>query len=170
MALLRHPPASRRSGKACASLATSREKTLPSSTDMRRESRSAPELAAELVRLKVDIIVAAGPTRRPVLPRMRPRRFPSSWRTMVILLGTDSSQALRGPAGISPGLQPLHRELSGKRLELLEGDVPKLSVSRSLRSGQCRAMRKVLKRLQLAAAALKLTASIWWRIRGPRQI
>ena len=36
-----------------------------------------PELAAELVRLKVDIIVVAGgdvPIRR---PRMQPRRFPS---------------------------------------------------------------------------------------------
>ena len=36
-----------------------------------------PELAAELVRFKVDIIVVAGgvvPIRR---PRMRPRRFPS---------------------------------------------------------------------------------------------
>src|SRR5438552_17689743 len=33
-----------------------------------------PGLATELVRLKVDIIVAAGGPRR---PRMRPRRFPS---------------------------------------------------------------------------------------------
>ena len=36
-----------------------------------------PELAAELVRLKVDIIVVAGGTRRSGRPRMRPRRFPS---------------------------------------------------------------------------------------------
>ena len=36
-----------------------------------------PELAAELVRLKVDIIVAAGGTGRSGRPRMRPRRFPS---------------------------------------------------------------------------------------------
>ena len=35
-----------------------------------------PELAAELVRLKVDIIVVAGETRAR-RPRMRPRRFPS---------------------------------------------------------------------------------------------
>ncbi len=35
-----------------------------------------PELAAELVRLKVDIIVVAGGDRPdPVRPRMRPRRF-----------------------------------------------------------------------------------------------
>ena len=36
-----------------------------------------PELAAELVRLKVDIIVVAGGDRRSGRPRMRPRRFPS---------------------------------------------------------------------------------------------
>ena len=36
-----------------------------------------PELAAELVRLKVDIIVVAGGTVGSGRPRMRPRRFPS---------------------------------------------------------------------------------------------
>ena len=35
-----------------------------------------PELAAELVRLKVDIIVAAGGGGCPEQPRMRPRLFP----------------------------------------------------------------------------------------------
>ena len=38
-----------------------------------------PELAAELVRLKVDIIVVAGGDSRSGRPRMRPRRFPSLW-------------------------------------------------------------------------------------------
>ena len=37
----------------------------------------APELAAELVRLKVDIIVVAGGASGSERPRMRPRRFPS---------------------------------------------------------------------------------------------
>ena len=39
----------------------------------------APELLAELVRLKVDIIVVAGGGRSPGRPKMRPRRFPSLW-------------------------------------------------------------------------------------------
>jgi putative tryptophan/tyrosine transport system substrate-binding protein len=38
-----------------------------------------PELAAELVRLKVDIIIAGG-SRWSWRPRMRPRRFPLLWR------------------------------------------------------------------------------------------
>ncbi len=37
----------------------------------------APELAAELVRLKVDIIVVASGDVRSGRPRMQPRRFPS---------------------------------------------------------------------------------------------
>ena len=36
-----------------------------------------PELAAELARLKVDIIVVSGGTGRSGRPRMQPRRFPS---------------------------------------------------------------------------------------------
>ena len=36
-----------------------------------------PELAADLVRLKVDIIVVSGGTYRSGRSRMRPRRFPS---------------------------------------------------------------------------------------------
>ena len=45
-----------------------------------------PELAAELVRLKVDIIVVAGADRRSRRPRMRPRRFPSLWRALGPIL------------------------------------------------------------------------------------
>ena len=37
----------------------------------------APELAAELVRFKIDIIVVAGGKRGSGRPRMQPRRFPS---------------------------------------------------------------------------------------------
>ena len=47
----------------------------------------APELAAELVRLKVDIIVVAGGARmKSWQPRMLPRRFPSLWRAVVPIL------------------------------------------------------------------------------------
>ena len=59
-------------------LATSKDRISPSSTDMRRESPiGLPEFVAELVRLKVDIIVVAGGAPRSGRPRMRPRRFPS---------------------------------------------------------------------------------------------
>jgi ABC-type uncharacterized transport system substrate-binding protein len=47
-----------------------------------------PELAAELVRLKVDIIVVAGGGRRSRGPRMRPRRFPSLWWALGPILSS----------------------------------------------------------------------------------
>ena len=73
------PPVPREFGWLCASLATSRDRTSPSSTDMRRGRLDRlPELAAELVRLKVDIIVVSRrDPRSSRRPRMRPRRFPS---------------------------------------------------------------------------------------------
>ena len=49
-----------------------------------------PELAAELVRLKVDIIVVAGGTDRSGRPRMRPRRFPSLWRALGPILSRQA--------------------------------------------------------------------------------
>src|SRR5215813_3162812 len=68
-----------------------------------------PSLVAELVRLKVDIIVTAGPpaTRSakeatvtiPIVPLRR----------MAILLPAGSSPALRGLGGTLLGCQPLHR-------------------------------------------------------------
>jgi hypothetical protein len=68
----------------------------------------APELAAELVRLKVDIIVVAGGERGSGRPRMRPRRFPSSWWPKEsILLGQAWLKALLVPAATSPASQTL---------------------------------------------------------------
>ena len=51
----------RRSGRSCASLDGLREKISPSSTGLQRTKvERLPELAAELVRLKVDLIVVEG--------------------------------------------------------------------------------------------------------------
>ena len=55
-----------------------------------------PALAAELVRLKVDVIVTRVVRQQPVPPRKQLTRFPLSWRRIPILLGTGSSPALRG--------------------------------------------------------------------------
>ena len=52
--------ASKHSAKVCASLATWRVRTSSWNTDMRRQADESPKLAAELVSLKVDLIVAGG--------------------------------------------------------------------------------------------------------------
>ena len=99
----------------------------------------APELAAELVRLKVDIIVVAGgPT--------WVQAVKNATKTIPIVMsgrGIDPVEAglvesLARPGGNVTGLTLLSRELGGKRLELLKEAVPKLArVAILYESGQC---------------------------------
>ena len=97
-----------------------------------------PELAAELVRLKVDIIVTTGGV-GPV------RAAKNATKTIPIVMvggGLNPVEAgliesLARPGGNVTGITNLTRELGGKRLELLKEAVPKLARSRgSLRAGQ----------------------------------
>jgi putative ABC transport system substrate-binding protein len=85
-----------------------------------------PALAAELVRLKVDIIVTAGPQ------ATRPAKEVSS--TIPIIMAQDPDPVGNGfvaslarPGGNITGLATFAPELSGKQLELLNETVPKLS-------------------------------------------
>jgi putative ABC transport system substrate-binding protein len=87
-----------------------------------------PELAAELVRRKVDIIVAAGG-----VSVTRPAK--NATKTIPIVMvgqGADPVEAglvesLARPGGNVTGITLLSRELSGKRLELLKEAVPKIA-------------------------------------------
>ena len=88
----------------------------------------APELAAELVRLKVDIIVVAGG-----IGTIQAAK--NATKTIPIVMtggGIDPVEAglvesLARPGGNVTGLTNLPRELGGKRLELLKEAVPKLA-------------------------------------------
>ena len=67
-----------------------------------------PALAAELVRLKVDVILSAGPAvTRPVSEATK--AIPIAWRRIVILLETGSSPVLRDLAATLLDCQPLPR-------------------------------------------------------------
>jgi putative ABC transport system substrate-binding protein len=87
-----------------------------------------PELAAELVRLKVDIIVVGGGT-------IILRAATNATKTIPIIMvggGDDPVEAglvesLAHPGGNVTGLTLLNRELGGKRLELFKEAVPKLA-------------------------------------------
>ena len=87
-----------------------------------------PELAAELVRLKVDIIVAAG-TDRVV------RAAKNATKTIPIVMsgaGIDPVEgglveSLARPGGNVTGFSNLRGELAGKRLELLKEAVTKVT-------------------------------------------
>jgi putative tryptophan/tyrosine transport system substrate-binding protein len=87
----------------------------------------APELAAELVRLKVDVIVAAGGS-----VVIRPAMNASKTIPIVMVgSGLDPVEAglvesLARPGGNVTGITNLSTELGGKRLELFKEAVPKL--------------------------------------------
>ena len=111
-----------------------------------------PALAAELVRLKVDVIVSSGPT---------PTRFTKkATSTIPIVMAQDSDPigngfvaSLARPGGNITGLSTLAPELTGKRLELLKEIVPRLSrvavFGTSTQPGNAQALKDV----ELAAAA-----------------
>ena len=101
-----------------------------------------PELAAELVHLKVDIIVATGGF-API------RAAKNATKTIPIIMmgaGPDPVEAgliesLARPGGNVTGITSLSRELGGKRLELFKEAVPKVARVAVLydpaNSGQC---------------------------------
>ncbi|HEX9446289.1 MAG TPA: ABC transporter substrate-binding protein, partial [Candidatus Binatia bacterium] len=85
-----------------------------------------PVLAAELVSLKVDVIVTAGST------PTRPAKEATS--TIPIVMAQDSDPVRSGfitslarPGGNITGLSSMTPEISGKQLELLKEIVPKLA-------------------------------------------
>jgi putative ABC transport system substrate-binding protein len=121
-----------------------------------------PELAAELVRLKVDLIVVAGGTRLIRAAMNATKTIP-----IVMLRGNDPVEAgfvesLARPGGNITGLSMLTRELGGKRLELLKEAVPKLVRVAVLYEPAVPAnVLDVKEVLPLAARALKLTLQPW---------
>ena len=110
-------------------------------------------LAAELVRLKVDIIVTPV-GQRPVPPRKQLLRFPLSWRKDSDPVGSGFVASLARPGGNITGLSNLAPEISGKRLELLKEIVPKLSRVAVLGTSTDPANAQVLREIELAAGAL----------------
>src|SRR5215813_13912834 len=88
-----------------------------------------PELVAELVRLKVDIIVLAGGGDRAI------QAAKNATKTIpIVITGAGSApveaghvESLAHPGGNVTGITNLGGELGGKRLELLKEAVPKLA-------------------------------------------
>ena len=122
-----------------------------------------PELAAELVRLKVDIIVAAGGD-----PAIRAAK--NATKTIPIVMagpGSDPVEAglvesLARPGGNVTGLTNLTRELGGKRLELLKEAVPKVArVAVLYDPANPPSVLEVKEVLPVAARALGLTIQPW---------
>ena len=109
--------------------------------------------ADELVRLKVDIIVAVGSG------DIQAAKEATSTIPIVMMVGGDPVASgfvasLARPGGNITGLATLRPELSGKRLELLKEIVPKLSRVAVVVSPNNRDYAMEKKEIELAAAAL----------------
>ena len=127
-------PGSKHFADGCASLATSKDRT--SSFEYRyaegKQDRF-PELAAELVRLKVDVLVTAG------TPAARAAKNATATIPIVFAgasdpVGTGIVSSLAQPGGNITGLSLMVPDLDGKRLELLKEAFPK--VARVASSGE----------------------------------
>ena len=114
-----------------------------------------PSLAAELVRLKVDVIVTGGPSAtRPVK---------AATGTIPIVITNDSDPVANGfvaslarPGGNITGLSNVSPEMYGKQLELLKEIVPRLSRVAVLGDSTEPGNAQALKETERAAQALRV--------------
>jgi len=114
-----------------------------------------PALAAELVRLKVDVIVSEAPTST--------RSAKQATATIPIVMvfdddpvGSGFVASLARPGGNITGLSTLSPEISGKQLELLKEIVPKLSRVGVLGDVTRPGIPQALREINVAAAAFRV--------------
>jgi putative ABC transport system substrate-binding protein len=116
-----------------------------------QKNERVPELAADLVRLKVDLIVAPGGPSALAAKRAT-TTIPIVTMTSGDPVGLGLVASLARPGGNVTGLSSLATELNGKRLEVLKDAVPKLARVGLLLPPA----NPQLKELRAAAVALKL--------------
>ena len=127
-----------------------------------------PALAAELVRLNVDVIVAGGNT---VIPPVK-----EATNTIPIVMTQASDPVASGfvvslarPGGNITGLSSVGTELSGKRLELLKETVPRLSRLAVLGTSTSPNNAQDLREVELAAGARAVKLQ-YVDVRNPKDI
>ena len=127
-----------------------------------------PALAADLVRLKVDIIVTGGSG------STRPANEATNTIPIVMTqdpdpVGNGYIASLARPGGNITGLSTLAPELSGKRLELLKEIVPKLARVSVLGTSTNASTAQELRETELTAGALAVKLQ-YLDVRGPQDI
>jgi putative tryptophan/tyrosine transport system substrate-binding protein len=126
-----------------------------------------PELASELVVLKVDVLIAHGNT------AAQAGKASSTLPIVMVAnpdpVGLGLVASLPRPGGNVTGLSDLHTELGAKRLELLKEMVPSASRVAVFWNRSAAAHPQQLRDAQAAAPALRLTV-VPVEIRGPDDI
>jgi putative ABC transport system substrate-binding protein len=127
-----------------------------------------PALAAELVRLKVDVIVTGGSGAT--------RAANEATSTIPIVMTQDLDPVRNGfvaslakPGGNITGLSNFSADLSGKRLELLKDVIPKLMRVAVLGTSTSAGNAQALREAELAAEALAVKLQ-YLDVRGPKDI
>jgi ABC-type uncharacterized transport system substrate-binding protein len=124
-----------------------------------------PSLVAELVQLKVDILVS------PNTPAILAAKQATKTIPIVMLANTDPVasglvDSLAHPGGNVTGITRLTRDLSGKRLEVLKEVVPGISRVGVLEDADASVQSKAFKDYEAAAHALKIQLQPL-EVRGP---
>jgi putative tryptophan/tyrosine transport system substrate-binding protein len=114
-----------------------------------------PALAAELVRLKVDVIVSGA------LSLTRAAKAATSTIPIVMAqdpdpVGNGFVASLAHPGGNITGLSTLAPELNGKKLEILKEVIPRISRVAVFVTSTVRDPAQVSKEVEIAAQALKV--------------
>jgi putative tryptophan/tyrosine transport system substrate-binding protein len=111
-----------------------------------------PALAAELVGLKVDVILTGGPGSTGAA-REATVRIPIVMAQDTDPVGTGYIASLARPGGNITGLATFAPEISGKQLELLKEMVPKLSRVAVLGTSSTPGTAQTLRETEIAAGA-----------------
>jgi putative tryptophan/tyrosine transport system substrate-binding protein len=129
-----------------------------------------PALAAELVRLKVEVLVMGGGGASTGSGMEATKTIPIVMVAAIDPVGQGFVTSLARPGGNVTGLSTLSPEISGKRLELLKEIVPKLSRVAILGTSSTGAATKLsLKEVEPAAGALGVKLQ-FLDVLGPKDI
>ena len=127
-----------------------------------------PALAAELVRLNVDVIVTGGAANT--------RAAKEATKIIPIVMALDNDPVASGfvaslarPGGNITGLSTLAPEISGKQLELLKEIVPKLSRLAVLGNSTTPVNAQALREIELPAGSFRVKLQ-YLDIRDPKDI
>jgi putative ABC transport system substrate-binding protein len=116
-------------------------------------SKRFPDLAMELVRLKVDVIVTtAGPPARAAMQATT--TIPVVFTQVTDPVAEGIVTSLARPGGNITGLSQVGPELSGKRMELLKETFPKISRVAVLWTGRSQSSVAQIKETEAAAKAM----------------
>ena len=127
-----------------------------------------PSLAAELVRLNVDIIVTAS-TPAVQAAQQATRTIPIVMTVVSDPVAIGLAASLARPGGNVTGLSLMHPEVSGKRLQLLKEVVPNVSRVAVLANPSTSSLQPLLRETQAAARTLGVQLQVV-EVRGPTEL